>query len=133
MATDAQSEFDLATLLAIPMQLFGHASGALDNVRRAMDSFVQTVESLQRSAEGLESLIHRVDDLVALVEGPARLLVPEIERATLGLRVLTDTVDLLPLDQLPDVVNRLNDQVSSFAGLFGLKLPAVPRVPAKKK
>lgn len=148
--SDPQTDFDVNALLALPLQLFGLAAGAVETTRQTMSSVVATVESLQRSAAGLESLIRRLDDLVAVVEGPTRALIPEVERATAGLRMLTDAVDLMPLDQLPQALNRLNGQLASFVdglgdmpqrlggigdligglGLFGRK-PAPPEPPSR--
>ncbi len=123
-------EFDFASLLQSPLQMMGMA-------RKTMNAMVETVQSLQRSAAALESLLSRLDSLVDSVEAPARALAPEMDKFAKRMREVGDALDgpidsIVPgmqrmatafdrmsFDQLPDAVELLSAQIMGMVGSLG--------------
>ena len=133
----AAEDFDLTQLLATPMQLLGLMSGGVEASRQTMNAAVETVASLQRSAAGLEQLIERLNNIVTVVEAPARALAPEMERFAQRLHDVGEALDgpletilpgvqrvatmfeRAPLEQLPDTLTQFNDQLQKIVGGMG--------------
>ena len=129
MAADNE-EFDFASLLQSPLQMLGAA-------RKTMNAMVETVQSLQRSAAALESLLSRLDSLVDSVDAPARALAPEMDKFAKRMREVGDALDgpidsIVPgmqrmaaafdrmsFDQLPDAVELLSAQIMGMVGNLG--------------
>ncbi len=129
MAADNE-EFDFASLLQSPLQMLGAA-------RKTMNMMVETVQSLQRSAAALETLLSRLDSLVDSVEAPARALAPEMDKFAKRMREVGDALDgpidsIVPgiqrmatafdrmsFDQLPDAVELLSAQIMGMVGSLG--------------
>jgi len=129
MAADNE-EFDFVSLLQSPLQMLGAA-------RKTMNMMLETVQSLQRSAVALETLLSRLDSLVDSVEAPARALAPEMDKFAKRMREVGDALDgpidsIVPgiqrmatafdrmsFDQLPDAVELLSAQIMGMVGSLG--------------
>jgi hypothetical protein len=130
-------EFDFASFIQSPLQVITGAMSAADTARRSFGLMIATVESLQRSAQQLESILARIDAVVSIVEGPAKALAPEMDRFAGRLREVGDVMDgpimsMLPnlerlgaaieranLEQFPEVLDALTGQLRSFGSMLG--------------
>jgi hypothetical protein len=64
----ATDDFDISSLLQIPVQLIGVVVGAAETAKQTMSTMVETVQSLQRSAAALEAMLVRMESVVSNVE-----------------------------------------------------------------
>jgi hypothetical protein len=104
-------EFDLASFIQSPMALIGSAMGAADNARKTFSAFTEAVQSLQRSAAAMESILERVDTVVSQIEAPAKVLGPEMERLAERLVAVSDVFDRTSIDQLPELFDSFSAQM----------------------
>jgi hypothetical protein len=110
----AQGEpFDVSALLSAPLQMVGVAATVLEAGKQSVTAMVDTVASLQRSAHALEELLTRINGIVDTIEGPARVLAPEMERLASRLSKLN------VMDDLPDTLGQLNDRVLQVVSGLG--------------
>jgi hypothetical protein len=107
-------EFDFASFIQSPMALIGTAMGAADNARKTFAAFTEAVQSLQRSAVAMESILERVDTVVSQIEAPAKVLGPEMERLAERLVSISDVFDRTSIDQLPDLFESFSAQMMSM-------------------
>ncbi len=110
--TDDQ-EFDFASFIQSPMALILTAVGAADTAKKTLVSLVEAVQSLQRSAAAMESILQRVDTMVGQIEAPAKVLGPEMERLAQRMVAMSDLFDRTPIDQLPELFENLSAQMMS--------------------
>jgi hypothetical protein len=110
--TDDQ-EFDFASFIQSPMALIMTAVGAADTAKKTLVSLVEAVQSLQRSAAAMESILQRVDTMVGQIEAPAKVLGPEMERLAQRMVAMSDLFDRTPIDQLPELFENLSAQMMS--------------------
>jgi hypothetical protein len=106
-------DFDLASFIQSPMALIGSAMGAADNARKTFAAFTEAVQSLQRSAAAMESILERVDTVVSQIEAPAKVLGPEMERLAERLVSVSDVFDRTSIDQLPELFDSFSAQMMS--------------------
>jgi hypothetical protein len=110
--TDDQ-EFDFASFIQSPMAFIMTAVGAADTAKKTLVSLVEAVQSLQRSAAAMESILQRVDTMVGQIEAPAKVLGPEMERLAQRMVAMSDLFDRTPIDQLPELFENLSAQMMS--------------------
>jgi hypothetical protein len=110
--TDDQ-EFDFASFIQSPMAMIMTAVGAADTAKKTLVSLVEAVQSLQRSAAAMESILQRVDTMVGQIEAPAKVLGPEMERLAQRMVAMSDLFDRTPIDQLPELFENLSAQMMS--------------------
>jgi hypothetical protein len=111
---DTADDFDLASFIQSPMAMIGAAVGAAEQAKRTFTTLVDAVQSLQRSAAAMESILQRVDTMVGAVEGPAKVLGPEMERLAQRMVSMSDLFDRTPVDQLPELFEALSAQMISM-------------------
>ncbi len=109
----SDSEFDFASFIQSPMALIGSAMGAADNARKTFVAFTEAVQSLQRSAAAMESILERVDNVVSQIEAPAKVLGPEMERLAERMISISDVFDRTSIDQLPELFESFSAQMMS--------------------
>jgi hypothetical protein len=109
-------EFDLSAFIQSPMAMIATAVSAADTAKKTFVSLVEAVQSLQRSAEALESLLGRIDTMVGAVEAPAKVLGPEMERFAQRMVAMSDLLDRTPMEQLPELFETLSAQMMSVMG-----------------
>ncbi len=120
-STDDDQEFDFASFIQSPMAMIMSAMGAADTAKKTFSGLIEAVNSLQRSAAAFESILERVDTVVAQIEAPAKVLGPEMQRLASRMSILGDMFERLPIDQLPDTVEMLVGQLTSvMSGLAEL-------------
>ncbi len=115
-ADDDDQEFDFASFIQSPMALMMSAVAAADTAKKTLSGLVEAVNSLQRSAKAFESILERIDTVVAQIEAPAKVLGPEMERLASRMAMVGDVFEKVPIDQLPDVVEQLVGQLTSVVG-----------------
>ncbi len=120
MATDrdADSEFDFSSFIQSPMAMITGAMAAADTMRKTMSAMVESVQSLQKSAAALESILERVDNVVSQVEGPAKVLGPELERLATRVATMSNLFDRTPVETLPELFETFTEQMNGvLAGM----------------
>jgi hypothetical protein len=131
-ASKDSEDFDLASLFVGPANIMTGVLGLADNGRKTVAGVMETIASLQRAAKALESLVVRLDAVVAEIEAPMKALAPELERATArlvriseafegpldrlipGLEGAISSLDRVSISQLPDTLESVQRQVSSL-------------------
>ena len=129
-------DFDLASLFVGPANIMTGVLGLADSGRKTVAGVMETIASLQRAAKALESLVVRLDAVVAEIEAPMKALAPELERATArlvriseafegpldrlipGLEGAISSLDRVSISQLPDTLELVQRQVSSLLDVF---------------
>jgi hypothetical protein len=117
----ADTEFDFAQFIQSPMAMLATVMGAADTAKKTFTAFSESVQSLQRSAAAMESILGRIDTVVSQIEAPAQILGPEMERLARRMASMTDVFDRVPVEQIPELFELLSAQMSSvLSGLGGL-------------
>lgn len=120
-STTDDQEFDFASFIQSPLAMITTAMGAADTAKKTFSGLIEAVNSLQRSAAAFESILERVDTLVATIEVPAKVLGPEMEKLANRMAAFGDVFERIPVDQLPDVIENLVGQLTSvMSGLAEL-------------
>jgi hypothetical protein len=123
MATDSDSkhensDFDFGSFIQSPMTMITGAMAAADTMRKTMGAMVESVQSLQKSAAALESILERVDNVVSQVEGPAKVLGPELERLATRVATMSNLFDRTPVETLPELFETFTEQMNGvLAGM----------------
>lgn len=121
MATDrdaAQNDFDFSSFIQSPMTMITGAMAAADTMRKTMAAMVESVQSLQKSAAALESILERVDNVVSQIEGPAKVLGPEMERLANRVATMSNLFDRTPVESLPELFETFTAQMNGvLAGM----------------
>ncbi len=115
MATDrdaAQNDFDFSSFIQSPMTVITGAMAAADTMRKTMGALVESVQSLQKSAAALESILERVDNVVSQIEGPAKVLGPEMERLANRVATMSNLFDRTPVESLPELFETFTAQMN---------------------
>jgi hypothetical protein len=120
-STTDDQDFDFASFIQSPLALITTAMGAADTAKKTFGGLIEAVNSLQRSAAAFESILERVDTLVAAIEVPAKVLGPEMEKLANRMAAFGEVFERIPVDQLPDVIENLVGQLTSvMSGLAEL-------------
>jgi hypothetical protein len=118
--TNADGEFDFAQFIQSPLAMLVTVMGAADTAKKTFAAFSESVQSLQRSAAAMESILGRIDTVVSQIEAPAQVLGPEMERLARRMASMTDVFDRVPVDQIPELFESLSAQMTSvLSGLGG--------------
>lgn len=113
-ADNAQNqEFDFAGFIQNPMAMMMNAKNAADTMRKTMTAMVDSVQSLQKSAAALESILERVDNVVSQIEAPAKVLGPEMERLAARVATMSNLFDRTPVEALPELFETFTEQMNA--------------------
>lgn len=115
---EGDNEFDFSSFIQSPMTMITGAMAAADTMRKTMGAMVESVQSLQKSAAALESILERVDNVVSQIEGPAKVLGPELERLATRVATMSNLFDRTPVETLPELFETFTEQMNGvLAGM----------------